>query len=94
MLGAMARRAVKDQKQVLIGVSLGEFLQEHLEASVVHPGQLHAEALSTRRLQRRVQVGPFVGAFDDIRWTEPKRAVASAMPVDQPEACLVEGQNL
>jgi hypothetical protein len=94
LLGAVARRAVEDDEKVMIGVSLGELLQEYLKASLIHPWQLHAEALSTPRLQRRVQVGPFVGAFDDIRWTEPKRAVASAMPVDQSEARLVESQYL
>ena len=29
-------RAVEDDEEVLIRVALGEFLQEHLQASVVH----------------------------------------------------------
>ena len=93
-LGAMARRAVEDEEEMLIGVSLGELLQEYLQASFVHPWQVHTEALSTGWLHRRVQIGPLVSAFDDIRWTEPNRAVAPPMPVDQSEASLVESQDL
>jgi hypothetical protein len=94
LLGAVARRAVEDDEKVMIGVSLGELLQEHLKASIIHPRQVHAEALSARWLHRCVQISPLVGAFDPIRWTEPERAVASAMPVDQSEARLVESQDL
>jgi hypothetical protein len=42
----MARRAVEDEEKVMIGVPLRELLQEYLEASVVHPGQVHTEKLS------------------------------------------------
>src|ERR671912_485015 len=41
-----------------------------------------------------VEVGPLLGAPHDVGRTEPLRAVAPPVPVDQPEACLVEGQNL
>ena len=93
LLGAMARCAVEDDEEVLIGVALGELLQEYLQASLIHPWQVHTETLSACGFESRVQVSPFVSAFDDIRWTEPKRTVAPPMPVDQSEASLVEGQN-
>ena len=90
----MAWRAVEDEEEVLIGVSLRDF-QEHLKTPVIHPGQLHTETLpAPRGFDRRVEVCPFVSAFDDIRWTETKRAVAPPMPVYEAEARLVEGQDL
>ena len=94
MLGAMARRAIEDDEKVMSWVSLGELLQEYLEAAVVHAGQLHTEALSAGGFDRRVQVSPFVSAFDDIRWTEPKRTVAPPVPVYESESRLVEGHHL
>ena len=94
MLGAMARRAVKDEEEVMIWVPLRELLQEYLEASLIHPGQVHTETLPAGGFESRVQVSPLVSAFHDIRWTEPKRAVAPPMPVYEPEACLVESQDL
>src|SRR5215204_7167551 len=89
----MAGGAVEDDEKVLIGVSLRELLQEYLKASLIHPGQVHTETLPARGFDRRVQVSPRVSAFDDIRWTEPLRAVAPPMPVDQSESRLVESQT-
>jgi hypothetical protein len=62
LLGAMARGVVEHDEQVVLGVGLGQFGEENLEAYVVHPRQVKAEAPSRRGLHRRVQVGPFVGA--------------------------------
>jgi hypothetical protein len=90
----MAWRTVEHDEEVLIGLSLGEFIQEYLQASLLHPRQLHTEALPPRGFESRVQLSPLVSAFDDIRWTEPKRALASPMPLFKPESRLVEGHNL
>ena len=93
-LGAMARGTVEHDEEVLIGLSLREFIQEYLKTTVVHPRQVHTEALPARGFESRVQVSPLVSAFDDIRWTKPHRAVASAMPVYKPESRFVESHNL
>jgi hypothetical protein len=89
----MAWRAVEDDEEVIIRVSLREFIQEYLQTSVVHPWQVHTETLPARGFESRVQVSPLVSAFDDIRWTEPKRALAPPMPLFKPESRLVEGQD-
>ncbi len=94
LLGAMAWSTVQHDEQVMLGVALREFVEEHLQASVVHPRQIQAEALSGGGLDRRVQVGPFVGALHYIGWSEPRGAVASPMPVDESETSFVEGENL
>jgi len=94
LLGAMAWRTVEHDEEVLIRVSLGELIQEYLKTTVVHPRQVHTETLPARGFESRVQVSPLVSAFDDIRWTEPKRALASPMPLFKPESRLVEGHNL
>src|ERR671921_2761587 len=94
LLGAVAWGAVEHYQQVVFGVSLGELAEEYLQASVVHPRQVKAEALPRGGFHRRVEVGPLVGAPNDVGRTEPLRTLAPPVPVDQPEACLVEGQNL
>src|SRR5688500_7995581 len=93
LLGAVAWGAVEHDEQVVFGVSLRELAEEYLQASVVHPRQLQAEALSGCGLHRRVEVGPLVGASHHLGWTESLGAVAPPVPADEPEACLVEGQN-
>ena len=94
LLGAMAWRAVQDEEKVMIRVSLGELIQEYLKTTVVHPWQVHTQTLPARGFESRVQISPLVSAFDDPRRTKPHRAVASPMPVYEPEARLVEGHNL
>ncbi len=94
LLGAVAWGAVEHDEQVVLGIGLGELLEEHLQTSIVHPRQIHAEALSRRRLHRGVQVGPFVGAPHDVGRAEPFGTVASTVPVDEPETRLVEGKDL
>src|SRR5215212_4121860 len=96
LLGAVAGGAIEHYQQVVFGVSLRELAEEYLQASVVHPRQVQADALPRGGLHRGVEVGPLVGAphAHDVGRTEPLRAVAPPVPADQPEACLVEGQNL
>ena len=93
-LGTVAWGTVEHDEEVMIGVSLREFVQEHLKTPVVHPRQAHTEALPARGFDRRVQIGPLVSAFDDPRRTKPRRTVAPVAPVDKPETRLVESQNL
>ncbi len=93
-LGAVAGGTVDHDEQVVIWVGFGELGEEDLQASVVHPRQVQTKALSRRGLHRRVQVGPFVGAPHRVGRTEPFGAVASVVPVDEPETRLVEGEDL
>jgi hypothetical protein len=41
--------------EVVLGVALGEFVEEDLQAFVVHPRQVQTAALSRRGFDRRVQ---------------------------------------
>src|SRR5829696_950363 len=77
----------------MVGVAFREFVEEDLQASVVHPRQIKRKALSGRWLHRRVQVGPLVGASHDVGRAKPFRAVAPRVPVDEPETRLVEGHH-
>ena len=79
---------------MVVGVGFGKLVKEALQTPTVHPGQVKAEALSRSGLHCRIQVGPFVGAPNDVGWPKALRAVASSVPVDQPETRLVEGQDL
>src|SRR5215208_3254444 len=62
--------------------------------AVIHPRQVHAEAFPGCRLHRRVEAGPLVGASHRVGRTESLGTVAPPTPVDEPKACLVEGQDL
>src|SRR5215207_11053422 len=90
----MARGAIEYDEQMVVGVGLGELFEEGLQASTVHPRKIEAEALSRRGLDRRIQIGPLVGAPDDVGWTKPLRTVSSPMPVDEAKTCFVEGHDL
>src|SRR5688500_16653734 len=90
----MARSAVEHDEQMVVGVGFGKLVKEALQASCVHPGQVKAEALSRCRLECRIQVGPLVGAPDDVGRTKPLWAVAPCVPVDEAKASLVEGYDL
>ena len=91
---AMAWGTIEDDEQVVMGVGFGKLLKEALQTPTVHPGQVKAETLSRSRLHCRIQVGPFVGAPDDVGWAKALRTVSPPVPVDEAETCFVEGQNL
>src|SRR5215212_3698993 len=74
----------------MVGVAFREFVEEDLQASVVHPRQVKTKALSGRGLHRCVQVGPLVGASHHVGRAKSFRAVAPRVPVDEPETRLVE----
>jgi hypothetical protein len=68
LLGAMAWRAVEYDEKVVIGVSLGEFVQEYLQR---HPSSIPGRRYMQKTLpaggfERRVQISPLVGAFGDL----------------------------
>jgi hypothetical protein len=51
---------------MVLGIGFGEPFEETLQASSVHPWQILAEALSRCRLECRIEVGPLVGAPEDV----------------------------
>ena len=88
---AMTWSTVEHEKKVMIRVGFGELVEETLQASTVHPRKIKAEALSRSGFNRRIEVGPLVGTFDDVGRTKPLRAVASPVPIDQAKTRLVKG---
>ena len=90
----MARSAVEHNEQMVVGVGFGESVEETLQASCVHPGQVKAEALSRRRLECRIEVGPLVGAPDDVGWAKPLRTVSPPVPVDETKTGFIKGKDL
>jgi hypothetical protein len=90
----MARSAVEHDEQMVIGVGFGELFEERLQASTVHPQKIKTEALCRCGLERRVEVGPLLGAAEDVGWTKPLRAVSPPVPVDEAKTRLVKGQDL
>src|SRR3712207_5677009 len=77
----MARSAVEYDEQMMIGVGFGELFEEALQAPTVHPRQIQAEVLSRCGFERRIEVGPLVGAPDDVGRTKAFGAVSPAVPV-------------
>src|SRR5919202_2635762 len=90
----MARSTIEHDEQMVVGVGFGELFEESPQASTVHPGKIKTEALSRCRLDRRIEVGPLVGAPEDVGWTKSLRTVASPVPVDESETCFIKGQDL
>jgi hypothetical protein len=90
----MARSAIEHDEQMVVGVGFGEPFEETLQAPTVHPGQVKAEALSRRRLECRIQVGPLVGAPDYVGWPKALRTIAPPVPVDQAKTSFVKSQHL
>ena len=78
----------------MVRVGFRQFVEEHLQAYVIHPRQVQAEALSRCGLHCRVQIGPLVGAPHYIWRAEAPGAIASLVPADEPEPGFVEGQDL
>jgi hypothetical protein len=91
---AMTPSTIEYDEQMVLGVGFGDLFEERLQAPTVHPRQIKAEALSRCGFDRRVEVGPFVGAADDIGWTKALRAVTPPVPVDETKTSFIKGQNL
>ena len=62
----MAWSTIEHDEQIVLGVGFGESVEERLQAPTVHPGQGEAEAFSRCGLARCIEVGPLVGAADDV----------------------------
>jgi hypothetical protein len=90
----MARGAIEHHNQPMIGIDLTEVPKELLETHPIHARQVKAETLARDGIDRGVEIGPLVGAADDVGWTKAFRTVTSLVPVDQSKACLVKGQDL
>src|SRR5215216_7321279 len=90
----MAWSTVEHDEQMVVGVGFGELFEETLQASCVHPGQVKAEALSRCGLECRIEVGPLVGAPDDVGWAKAFGTVSPPVPVDEAETGFIKGQHL
>src|SRR5215207_3068869 len=78
----------------MMGVGFGKLFEEALQTPTVHPGQVKAEGLSRSGLHCRIEVGPFVGAPDDVGRTKAFGTVSPPVPVDQAKTRFVKGQDL
>lgn len=90
----MARGTIEHHNQAMVGIHLAEAFQECLETGAVQARQTKAKTLACCRIYCGVEVGPLIGAVHDVRRAKPLGTVALLVPVDQSEACLIEGQNL
>src|SRR5215216_1123647 len=90
----MAWSTVEHDEQMVVGVSFRESVEETLQASCVHPGQVKAEALSRCGLEGCIEVGPLVGTPDDVGWAKPLRRVSPPVPVDEAKTGFIKGQDL
>jgi hypothetical protein len=75
----------------MIGIDLTEVPKELLETHPIHARQVKAETLACGGIDRGVEVGPLVGAADDVGRTKAFRAVSSSVPLDQSKARLIKG---
>src|SRR5215207_1032349 len=90
----MTRSTIEHDEQMVLGVGFRELFEERLQAPTVHPWKIKTEAFSRCGFDCRIQVGPFVGAPDDVGRAKALRTVSPPMPVDEPETRFVEGQDL
>jgi hypothetical protein len=90
----MTPSTIDYDEQMVLGVGLGDLFEERLQASTVHPWQIKAEAFSRCGFDCRVEVGPLVGAADDVGWAKALRTVSPPMPVDEAKTRFIEGQDL
>src|ERR687897_1706210 len=79
---------------MMVAISFPHLFQEHLKTSAIGAREVHTETLSAARLHRRIQVGPFVYPTYYARWTKPFGTIQLSMPVYEPEARLIECQDL
>lgn len=87
----MARSAIEHHNQPMISVGLTELPEELLETPPIHARQVEAETLARKGIECGVEVGPLVGAADDVGRTKAFRTVSPPVPVDEAKTGLVEG---
>src|SRR5215213_3889061 len=90
----MARSTIEHDEQMVVGVGFGNLFEERLQAPTVHSRKIKTEAFSRCGLDRRVEVGPLVGALDDVGRAKALRTVTPPVPVDQAKTCFIKGHNL
>jgi hypothetical protein len=90
----MAWGTIEHNEQMVLGVGFGDLFEERLQAPTVHPRKIKTEALSRCGFDCRVEVGPLVGAADDVGWAKALRTVTPPMPVDEAKASFIKGQDL
>jgi hypothetical protein len=86
----MARGTIEYNKQMVVGIGFRELIEERLQAPTVHPRKIQAEALSRCRLNHCIEVGPLVGAFDNVGRTKALRRVSPPVPVDEAKTGFIE----
>ena len=91
---AMTRSTIEYDEQMMIGVGFGDLFEERLQAPTVHPRKIKTEALSRCGFDCRVEVGPLVGAPEDVGWRKPLRTISPPVPVDEAKTRFIKGQNL
>jgi hypothetical protein len=87
----MARGAIEHHNQPMIDIDLTEVPKELLETHSIHARQVKAETLARDGIECSVEVGPLVGAADDVGRTKAFGALTSCVPVDQSKARLIKG---
>src|SRR5215208_6569993 len=90
----MAWGTIEYEEKMVLGVGFREPFEERLQASAVHPRKIKTEAFSRCGFDCRLEVGPLVGAADDIGWAKALRAVSPLVPVDEAKTCFIKGQDL
>ena len=77
----MARGAIEHHNQPMIGIDLTEAPKELLKTHPIDARQVKAETLARDGIECSVEVGPLVGAADEVGRTKAFRAVTSSVPV-------------
>jgi hypothetical protein len=90
----MTRSTIEHDEKMVLGVGFRDLFEERLQAPTVHPWKIKTEAFSRCGFDCRVEVGPLVGAPDDVGRAKALRTVSPPMPVDEAKTCFIKGQDL
>jgi hypothetical protein len=78
----------------MLSICFAQVLQKRLKTQAIDAGQVKREALATGGIERCIEIGPLVGSSDDVGRAKAPGTISPSVPVDQPKACFVEGQDL
>ena len=90
----MTRSTIEHDEQMVLGVGFGDLFEERLQALTVHPRKIETEAFARCGLDRCVEVGPLIGAANDVGRAKALRTVTPPVPVDEAKTCFIKGQDL
>src|SRR5918993_2765796 len=79
---------------MMVSICFAQVLQKRLKTQAIHARQVKAQALAAGGIERCIEIGPLVGASDDVGRAKALRTISPSVPVDQSKACFVEGQDL